>query len=245
MISNATGGVDFTSAGVLNGADDALVQVTFVENGFFSLAFEGSLESEIIADFAVIDFEGEIVHISSDFDPFGNMTATDDISGKTPQLAVSAGDQLTFGLIGDGFTTGGVISTFSVFDFIFQPDFTTFEVGNFTTTWGIVNAEDKTSPEAETVPEDINLLCVDFDGNNISTLPTSVDHCYRVNASNGATIFGSMANALRARLLAGTLSPVVPIFTDGCAQELEVCVSDALLTVMTLAVMTSLSRALS
>ncbi|MFK8161554.1 MAG: T9SS type A sorting domain-containing protein [Lewinella sp.] len=97
------------------------------------------------------------------------------------------------------------------------------------TCWGVVNAEDKTSPEANFVPEDLTLLCVDFESgaNNISTLPNSISRCYRVNAETGATIAGTMASALRARLLAGGLTPLVPTFTDGCAQELEVCVSDA------------------
>ncbi|SER48631.1 hypothetical protein SAMN05444359_1591, partial [Neolewinella agarilytica] len=48
------------------------------------------------------------------------------------------------------------------------------------------------------------------------------------NSGTGATIPGSMASALRARLLAGGTAPLVPTFTDGCTQEIEVCVNDVL-----------------
>jgi hypothetical protein len=96
------------------------------------------------------------------------------------------------------------------------------------TCWGTVIAEDKTSPVAVATPEDVTLLCVDFenDANNVSTLDEQISRCYRVNAETGATILGSMSIALQERLLAGGLVPLVPTFTDGCAQELEVCVSD-------------------
>ncbi|WP_273446867.1 hypothetical protein [Neolewinella agarilytica] len=97
---------------------------------------------------------------------------------------------------------------------------------DFETCWGYVNAEDKTPPAVVTTPDDVDLLCVDLDANILTTLGASVSKCYRVNASNGATIPGTMASALRARLLAGGTAPLVPTFTDGCTEEIEVCVND-------------------
>jgi len=99
----------------------------------------------------------------------------------------------------------------------------------FNTCWGTVNAEDKTPPAVVTTPADVDLLCVDFedDSNNLSALPASVSRCYRVNSNDGSMILGTMAPALRARLLARTGAPVVPTFTDGCTREIEVCVNDA------------------
>ncbi|WP_026232114.1 T9SS type A sorting domain-containing protein [Neolewinella persica] len=98
----------------------------------------------------------------------------------------------------------------------------------FTSCWGFVNAEDKTPPAIVTVPADVELLCVDIDDNRLTTLPNTINRCYRVNAETGATIAGTMAPALRDRLLAGGTQALVPVFTDGCANEIEVCVSDAL-----------------
>jgi hypothetical protein len=99
---------------------------------------------------------------------------------------------------------------------------------DFTACWGFVNAEDKTPPAIVAVPVDVELLCVDLDDNRLTTLSNSTSRCYRVNGASGVTVAGTMASALRDRLLAGGTEPLVPVFTDGCANEIEVCVSDAL-----------------
>lgn len=99
---------------------------------------------------------------------------------------------------------------------------------SFTTCWGYVNAEDKTPPAIVSTPADVELLCVDLDDNRITTLPNTISRCYRVDAATGTTINGTMATALRSRLLAGGITPLLPVFTDGCADVIEVCVSDVL-----------------
>ncbi|MFT6128571.1 MAG: hypothetical protein ACJATN_000284 [Neolewinella sp.] len=112
---------------------------------------------------------------------------------------------------------------------------------DFESCWGVVNAEDNTSPAIIATPTTRNLLCVDFesDENNVSTLSSTVGRCYmvfandasatasgQVGAAAGAVVGGTMAPALHARLLAGESAPVVPTFTDGCSERIEVCVDD-------------------
>ncbi|WP_454557406.1 DUF7507 domain-containing protein, partial [Neolewinella lacunae] len=105
--------------------------------------------------------------------------------------------------------------------------------------WGIVNAEDKTPPAVVTEVEDVNLLCVDLDANTLTTLPANISKCYevfsndrsatasgQVGAVAGTTVAGTMAPQLRARLLAGGLTPLLPTFTDGCTDRIRVCVND-------------------
>ncbi|MEM1216698.1 MAG: hypothetical protein AAGJ82_13475, partial [Bacteroidota bacterium] len=97
---------------------------------------------------------------------------------------------------------------------------------DFTSCWGTVSAEDKTAPSVAATPVDVELLCVDLDDNNLTTLLADVNKCYEVSGSTGATITGSMHPTLRTRLLAGGNTPLVPTFTDGCAERIQVCVAD-------------------
>ncbi|TXF89114.1 hypothetical protein FUA23_11405, partial [Neolewinella aurantiaca] len=212
MVSpNVTGGT---------GLDDiASVAYQFSEEGTVSFSADYSLDADIIVDLLIIDFDGNVVFETSGDEVITN-AGTIDI-----EEAVMPGNTLMITLQGDGFATGGQQSFVTIRDF-------SFSTGNllgldFETCWGVVRAEDKTPPAVVTTPANIDLLCVDLDGNNLATLPTSVSRCYTVDASTGATVPGTMASALRARLLARTTAPVVPTFTDGCSDEIEVCVSDA------------------
>ncbi|MEL7161082.1 MAG: proprotein convertase P-domain-containing protein, partial [Bacteroidota bacterium] len=223
--------LDFTDTGFEMGATtggNALLQVTFVEEGPFRFNYDAVLESEIIADVYVINFEGEFVYRNTDVDPTGDLGTPDAASGKIPSLPVEAGESLLIGLIGDGFQTGGQESSLEISDFTFTPAPMGFDVIGFTTTWGEVTAEDKTAPTVEETPDDVQLLCVDIDDNNVSTLDNSISRCYEVDPSTGATVPNSMDPALNLRLRAGGLSPLVPLFADGCAAGIRVCVNDVL-----------------
>jgi len=207
--------------------DNAIVELQFVEAGIVDFSYAADiLGINGFNDIALVDFEGNVLFsIPEDGSPFGGESEKGD--GVVSGLQVSAGDVLTFALIGDN-EMSDEESSFTISDFVFTvlPLEVPVEIIGFETTWGTVNAEDKTAPSVDGTPDDIDLLCVDLDNNNVSTLPVSVSNCYRVNAQTGATIPGTMASALRARLLARTSRPVVPIFTDGCSQEIEVCVND-------------------
>ena len=168
----------------------------------------------------MIDFEGNVINTILD---------TDDPATGSVTIDVEPGYTLMVELADDGFQPfdGPFTSELEISNISFG---STNLLGlDFETCWGVVHAEDKTSPEAIETPGDVTLLCVDFenDANNVSTLPASISKCYQVDGETGATLVGSMDPALRARLLAGGISPLVPTFTDGCASVLNVCVSDA------------------
>ncbi len=99
---------------------------------------------------------------------------------------------------------------------------------NFTNCWGFVNAEDKTPPAIVQTPADVDLLCVDVAANTVATLPVNVSKCFLVAGTSGTVLSGTMSPLLRERLLAGGQTPLLPTFTDGCADQLEVCVADAI-----------------
>ncbi|MFT6129151.1 MAG: subtilisin-like proprotein convertase family protein, partial [Neolewinella sp.] len=207
--------------------DNVSAAVQFVEAGIVSFSFVADiLGTNGFNDIALVDFEGNtLFELPAGGSPFGGASEKGD--GIVSGLAVSAGDVLTFDLIGDNeMSDEASVFTITDFEFVVLPLEVPVEIIGFSTTWGTVNAEDKTAPSIDGTPDDIDLLCVDLDGNNVSTLSVSVSHCYRVNAQTGNIVPGTMASALRALLLARTASPVVPVFTDGCSQELEVCVSD-------------------
>ncbi|MFK8162426.1 MAG: SdrD B-like domain-containing protein, partial [Lewinella sp.] len=213
-----------------NVGDDALDSdmdpVTFT-SGFYTLA-SGDNEPTVDAGFVLPELN--LACISS-----LNVTLNDDCNALLiPQMLLTGNvaclDLFDFDItvMDSDPSNGPVIDECGVFNYSVATRAGATIVG-FEGCWGTVAAEDKTSPEADFVPADVTLLCVDFenDANNVSTLPTSISRCYLVDAETGNTIPGSMAPALRARLMAGGLTPLVPIFSDGCAQELEVCVSDA------------------
>ncbi|TXF87849.1 hypothetical protein FUA23_16960, partial [Neolewinella aurantiaca] len=204
------GGTDFELSTSIMFSSSATVSFDYDLNGV-----DAGFDDVIV----VYNFEGAVVT---------EVVNTDDPATGSSSFDVEAGYTLEFRIeddglqpIGDILATVLTISNFSV-------DGLGSELAlDFETCWGIVNAEDKTPPAVVTTPANIDLLCVDLDGNNLATLPTSVSRCYTVDASTGATVPGTMASALRARLLARTTAPVVPTFTDGCSDEIEVCVSDA------------------
>ncbi|MEL6140860.1 MAG: hypothetical protein AAFU67_04505, partial [Bacteroidota bacterium] len=94
---------------------------------------------------------------------------------------------------------------------------------NFTTCWGVVNAEDKTSPAAELIPSSPDeLFCSEIDPVDINNLPNNISRCWIQSGADGTTLNGSMAPALRDKLLAGG---GIPNFTDACS-NVEICVND-------------------
>jgi len=99
------------------------------------------------------------------------------------------------------------------------------DVTGFTIGWGIVNAEDKTSPEFTALPEAPAgpLFCNEIDRIDLGLLPNTVNRCYRVNTTTGLVVAGSLDPQLRARLVAGG---GLPIATDNCSEEVEICVND-------------------
>ncbi|MEM9258029.1 MAG: hypothetical protein AAGA62_00195, partial [Bacteroidota bacterium] len=197
---------------------------TFSEPGEVSFDYDYNGVDEFLGTFfddaiVLYTFEGEVVETLLD---------TDMPDAGTLTFDVVTGNTLFIGIIDDGFEPVLSIdpSVLIVDNFSFDPIDIVIPVEGFTTSWGIVRAEDKTSPETIRTPEDVQLLCVDLEDNDSSTLPESISRCYYVNASTGATIPGTMAPQLRARLLAGGTSPLVPLFTDGCSERLKVCVND-------------------
>ncbi|TXF88485.1 T9SS type A sorting domain-containing protein [Neolewinella aurantiaca] len=218
----------YTITGV-DGGGTSTVDISFIDNGFASFVVEGNRQAVgDLIDFFQVTFEGVLVYQNSFQDPINGDDGLVPFRAKINELEVSAGDVVTL-LFTEDAEDDGIVTEVSLTDFSFSTaaDQGAFGVTGFVTTWGTVNAEDKTAPAVVETPANINLLCVDLDGNNLSTLPTSVSRCYRVNASTGTTIPGTMASALNARLRALTNAPVVPTFTDGCSDEIEVCVSDA------------------
>jgi hypothetical protein len=193
---------------------------SFPEAGTVSFDYDfNGLDPGFDVGIIVYTFEGvEVERIISDAAA---------VSGSA-SIEVGPGNSLIFAVNEDGFSPSSTdmsSSILTITSFSFTPPVNPLDL-DFETCWGIVNAEDKAPPAVVTTPDDIDLLCVDLDDNTIYTLSASVSHCYRVNAQTGTIISGTMAAVLRARLLARTASPLVPLFTDGCSQELEVCVSD-------------------
>ncbi|MFT6484042.1 MAG: hypothetical protein ACJAWN_000755, partial [Neolewinella sp.] len=210
--------VDFTSTAMILSTEATVFStgsnfgaqqgITFSESGTanFDYDFNG-VDANFDQVFSITTFGGDVVDIQ-----FNATTAT---SG-TASVAIEPGYSLIIQLNDDGFQpfAGQFASVLTIDNFSFVPPVNPLAL-DFETCWGIVNAEDKTAPALVTTPDDIDLLCVDLDDNNISTLANTVSHCYRVNAQTGNIVPGTMASALRALLLARTASPVVPVFTDG------------------------------
>ncbi|SEQ88410.1 hypothetical protein, partial [Neolewinella agarilytica] len=200
----------------------AVVQIP--ETGTVTLDYDYNGQDEGFDDAIVLyTFEGAIEEVLLD---------TDMPEAGTLSFEVGPGNTLIIGIVDDGFTPifsddPTAPSVLEITNFSFAPPISPLTL-DFETCWGWVNAEDKTPPAVVSTPDDVELLCVDIDGNNLTTLDASVSKCYRVNSSTGATIPGTMATAFRNRLFAGGGSPLVPTFTDGCTQEIEVCVNDVL-----------------
>jgi hypothetical protein len=215
----------FTDAGqasfdyVYNGIDTAADGTTFDE-AIIVYDFDGVMIEEVLTSESAASG-------SSTVNVFPGYTLVLTINDDGFAPALNGGDGLEFSMI--------ALTNF---------EFVSAAIGDypFTGCWGFVNAEDKTPPAIVSTPGDVSLLCVDFEteANNLTTLPATVSRCYRVYSNNasaqaattdpattgGATVRGTMAAALSARLRAGTNAPVVPIFTDGCTEQIEVCVND-------------------
>ncbi|MBC6993898.1 hypothetical protein H9S92_06985, partial [Lewinella lacunae] len=220
--------------GDFSNSDDITVSYQFASAGTVNFDVDYELETEIIEDILIIDFDGNII-----FQSIGNEGTTGPIESGNFNVNedVPAGSTLMIMLEGDDFSTSGNISRVTISNFSFGGGEL---LGlDFETCWGIVNAEDKTPPAVVTEVEDVNLLCVDLDANTLTTLPANISKCYEVFSNNrsatasgqvgavaGTTVAGTMAPQLRARLLAGGLTPLLPTFTDGCTDRIRVCVND-------------------
>ncbi|MEL7162605.1 MAG: hypothetical protein AAFN92_17745, partial [Bacteroidota bacterium] len=92
--------------------------------------------------------------------------------------------------------------------------------------WGYVNVTDLTPPEIALIsPNPVVLSCAERTALDVNELPDSVSHCYRVDGATGTVIPGTLHPALLAILTRGTDLPLV---TDACGGEIEVCVNDLL-----------------
>ncbi len=125
-------------------------------------------------------------------------------------------------VVEDGNTdNGAIIDRCGTYTFRITAD----DVPGFTVGWGIVNAEDKTSPEFTAIPEEPAgpLYCNQIEGIDLGLLPNTVARCYRVNTFTGQVIAGTLDPQLRLRLMAGG---GLPTATDNCSEEVEICVND-------------------
>ncbi|MEM1357277.1 MAG: hypothetical protein AAGF89_03720, partial [Bacteroidota bacterium] len=197
----------------------AMASYTFLEPATVSFDYDFNGVDDGFDDAAIVyNFEGEVVATILD---------TDEPASGSSTAEVLTGYSLVFSLDDDGFQpfSGTLTSELTITNFSVTRGSL---IGlDFATCWGYVNAEDKTPPAIVETPEDVQLLCLDLDDNNVSTLPATVSKCYEVSSATGATISGTMSPQLRARLLAGGTTPLVPTFTDGCTERIEVCVTDA------------------
>jgi hypothetical protein len=181
--------------------------------------------------FSVLDFEGTVLAALTIDEIVLDDTAPGMNVEGTLSVDMLPGYVLRTGIADDGVTSPLFFSVLTINNFAFDPIDVVTPVTGFTTQWGYVNAEDKTPPSVEVTPGNVSLLCVDVEINDVSTLANSVDRCYRVFASTGLTVPGTMSPALNQRLRAtfagsGVTTPRVPTFRDNCAAQLEVCVND-------------------
>lgn len=95
----------------------------------------------------------------------------------------------------------------------------------FQTLSAMVLAEDKTAATLISLPTaPVGLLaCEDIGRVDVNALPDNVSRCFRVTGATGAPIAASLDPALAERL---NLGGGLPVATDNCAAELEICVSD-------------------
>lgn len=152
-----------------------------------------------------------------------SMVLTGDLSGlDTLNLVVAVED--------DDPSNGGIIDGCGEFTVTISrsPGDVNVPDPDYLPCWGTVRAEDKTAPSVAEQIAPIDLLCVDLASNRVDELPETVSRCFEVFAANGEVVPGSMAPMLRAALRAnaGSGEVVIPTFTDGCANRLEVCVND-------------------
>lgn len=77
-------------------------------------------------------------------------------------------------------------------------------------------------PEFSNAPTEIERSCAFFPAADLSSLPTGVNACFRVLASDGTVVAGSQDERLKTALIAGG---ELPIATSFCSGEVEICVS--------------------
>ncbi|MEM6398530.1 MAG: DVUA0089 family protein, partial [Bacteroidota bacterium] len=207
-------------------ADDGVTaSYMFMEEGEFTFDFAVALETNIIDDefFIIYDFDGNLIEAYSYQD--GGITGNLFEDSGTLTVDVQPGFTIEFQLLGDGFQTGGVTSTATISNIVFQPAIAAdaFNAEQFTNCWGFVNAEDKISPTlADSLVAPAPLFCTDIGDINVTTLPLEVSRCWIQSGDNGNTLMSSMNLQLRNRLLAGG---GIPNFLDNCS-DVEICVND-------------------
>ncbi|MEM9528179.1 MAG: hypothetical protein AAGA31_16320, partial [Bacteroidota bacterium] len=90
--------------------------------------------------------------------------------------------------------------------------------------WGFVTTKDVTPPViGPFAANPLNLACGAWEGMEVNKLPAEISKCYRVEGGSGAIIPGSLAPELRTILENNT---VLPLVTDACGGDVEVCVND-------------------
>ena len=165
-----------------------------------------------------------------------NITLNDDCQAVVIPEQVLAGD---FDADGDG--VSAPLSAFTVIvedgneanldtidgcgSFLFRVEADTMLVTGFTVGWGTVVAEDKTAPFFTSTPvaPDGPLYCEAIDNVYLGVLLNTISRCYTVNTFSNTIVPGTLAPALRDRLLAGG---GLPGATDNCSELVEVCVND-------------------
>ncbi|OAV43162.1 hypothetical protein A3850_001025 [Lewinella sp. 4G2] len=168
-----------------------------------------------------------------------NVTLDDDCSATVVPSMVLRGDfgtaedeDFVIVVMDSDTTNGAVIDGCGTFDYkVMLADGS--NVSPFDGCWGTLTAEDKTPPVLVETPDNITegLLCADVDANNVNELGPDVSKCFRVDAA-GQIIDGSIDPQLLAVLSPAPFDntdadvAMIPVFTDNCASEIEVCVSD-------------------
>ncbi|MTB53331.1 hypothetical protein, partial [Lewinella sp. W8] len=218
-----------TDGNFFAGGDDyaLFAQFDFFETGTFSFDYSFTRTNELEDDlgFLLFDFEGfPIEDVVEFFD--------ENITGSA-SFDVQPGSVLRAGIIDDG-DFDFQFEVFELTNGVFDPMDIIFPVEGYTTSWGRVNAEDKTPPAVVSTPDDEVLPCTDFEEIMLTMLDINISRCWEVaRGTDGVfrTVPGTMATALRDRLDLIAFDPgagtaVVPEFTDGCAPRLQVCVND-------------------
>ncbi|MEM9836621.1 MAG: hypothetical protein AAF828_08970, partial [Bacteroidota bacterium] len=207
---NETGGADI---------DNILVAYTFPVGGQLKFGYEYDLESALLTDIFIIDIDGNLI---TRIEPAANDGTTQ--GAGTFDEMIAAGNRVAIQIQGDDFVSNGDTSRVKFFDFMFQQEDVPGELIGFTTAWGTINAEDKTSPELRVIPvAPAELFCTDVANIDINALPNNVSRCFTVDGTTGApTSFNFFNTALGRRLQAGG---GIPTFFDGCS-DIEVCVND-------------------
>ena len=97
-------------------------------------------------------------------------------------------------------SNGPIIDGCGTFSYMIDEVSEDFDGALFETCWGMVNAEDKTSPVlAEELVSPSPLYCDDLDQININLMPANVSRCWIQSGVAGTPLDGSLSPLLSAR----------------------------------------------